>query len=744
MSFSPRKVVHWTVDFGDGRIPRDIAIPHAWKQDISVSEEGPVIYRTEIDVPKAVTVLRFEGVSYQAEISVNGTHTLTHRGIWDAFEVPLRGYGGTKVTVEVKVTKNGGVTFPVREVASGFLPYVFQTFGGIHGDVWHATPQSAVPAPSPRIQVAGNALTLDGKPFLMRGLLHWGWYPELGHTNPSDDEIRQEIRATKSLGFNTVKFCLWVPPHRYLEILDEEGMVGWMELPLWDPHPEHLDQIEREIESVVRQYAQHANIVCWTLGCELSSTTSPEFRSRMTQMIANLTRCPLVKDNSGGAEMYGGDLREYGTFDDFHPYCDTEFYPEVLDSLMAGPREQRPLLLGEFNDIDVHRDVARTGDQLPFWSSALSELNDKGVRWQHDLPRILQTCRFALEPKANRHAALMESSRRKALFMRKTVHEAVRSRPINGYVVTGWRDTPISSAGFFDDWGVGRFRPDEVLDWNGETVLFHIPYRRPRWTHGGNRVGFVDSVNQFEGDIHWRIGVSSGEACRNGLVWSVTDNDGKRVASSACVPSAVCANVPTEVGAIYWPSTAAGDYRLTVEYGNARNEWPIRVVAASSTLPWTPRGRTEALAPAKFDNVGPDLWIGAPNEWPQRGLVVLADDMTIPCPFWRESAYEFRNAEFWDAVPFAERWSQLLPICGDRTINLGQLGSAVPPGAAIEVLMNRIDVRTYEEAPVLIRIGDVFVTTLRPFGGLGSQPSNLADNPAGQLFLSSIHALLGT
>jgi hypothetical protein len=255
-----------------------------------------------------------------------------------------------------------------------------------------------------------------------------------------------------------------------------------MELPLWDPSddPAHQAHIADEIERIVRQYRHHDCIIVWTVGCELSTSTSAEYRRYLTQMVRNLTQCPMVKDNSGGAEMYGGDLREYGDFYDFHPYCDTHFYPAVLDTLLPASRKPMPILLGEFNDIDVHRDLARTGDELPYWASNLAELNDKGVRWQYDLPGVLDDSRFANHPSRSGHAALMESSRRKALFIRKTVQEAVRARDaIAGYVITCWRDTPISAAGFFDDWGNARFSPAEVAPWNGEETLFLIPTRRP-------------------------------------------------------------------------------------------------------------------------------------------------------------------------------------------------------------------------------------------------------------------------
>ncbi len=587
-------ITHWTVDYGDGRAPVEVIVPHAWRQDMPLTFEGPAVYRAQLTVPPGPTCLVFNGVSYAADVLIDGEPCAHHQGIWDEFHVPLDGHQGKRIEVEVRVVKNGGATYPVRDVASGFLPYVYHTFGGIHGDVELCPAadykrEKAVIAPEPRISVRERKLYVDGQPFYLRGLLHWGWYPDLGHTNPPEEMIRREVRAAKALGFNTVKFCLWVPPHRYLDVLREEGMFAWMELPLWAPanDPEKREAMGEEIERIVRGYRHHDNIIVWTVGCELDASTPAEYRQYLTALVKGLTGCPLVKDNSGGAEMYGGDPREYGDFDDFHPYCDLPFYPPVLDSLLPGARGRAPVLLGEYNDIDVHRDLARTGDELPYWASAVSELNDKGVRWQYDLPTVIHDGRFSNEPTKSGHKKLMEASRQKAIFIRKTVTEAVRARePIGGYVVTGWRDTPISSAGFFDDWGAPRFTPDECAAWNGPSCLFLLPSRQPPWIAGGNRPGFVDPHCHFPGGILWRVGLHTENPLTGGLVWRVRRSDGTTVARGAKPVDRVEPMESREVAQIFWACDEPGEYVLEAELGGASNSWPIWVVPRPDLAPY--------------------------------------------------------------------------------------------------------------------------------------------------------------
>ena len=723
----------WTVDYGDG--PRPVSVPHAWRQDVAVAWEGPAVYKCSLSVSFADEWLVFDGVSYQALVLLDGELVGVHRGIWDAFAVSLSAFVGRSVSVEVRVVKNGGASFPVRDVLSGFLPYVYHTFGGIYGEVRVVRAQNDPTAPADRTDqsshasVSGPQIYVDDRPIYLRGVLTWGWYPELGHTNPSDDDIRKEVQLAKAMGFNTIKFCLWVPRHRFFEIIEEEGMWAWLELPLWDPtgDPEKLEAMAQEIERIVRQYRHHRAIIAWTVGCELSASTPHEFRGRLVEMVQRETGCPLVKDNSGGAEMYGGDLREYGTFDDFHPYCDTHFYPVVLDSLRYGPRAGGPILLGEFNDFDVHRDLRRLKKEAPFWASEDPALNDQGVRWQHDLPTVLKESRLA----SGDGAALTRSSVSKGAWVRRRVMEHVRSmHEVAGYVVTGWRHTPISTSGMVDD----DLQPvfDNYEEWNGESMLFLIPVRRPPWVHGGNRPGWMDARCFFEGQAFFRIGASVDNCTEGKLKWSIGNLQGSCDVASFWPPKEV-----GQVSVLLDP----GDYVLGAKFGAARASWPVWVVKKpdwSQFANWSkhdpyhlfddidlPGG--DNLLTTRLDDTALDrARSGA------RVVAVLEHEGTLPMPFWRECAQEFAPGLL---DPFAERWERLWAIAPDRALDTKWLEQTLP---GYEVLMNRVDTRTYREHPYVVKAGNVIVTTLRPQGGHGAQPFGVSRNPSGAHLLDRL------
>ncbi|MCW5942709.1 MAG: hypothetical protein KIS66_10785 [Fimbriimonadaceae bacterium] len=746
----------WTVDYGQG--PTSVTVPHAWCQDIPVAWEGPALYRRTVEVPTGGGWIVFEGVSYAAQVLVNGELVGGHQGLYDAFSFDLSPWSGRTVDLTVQVVKNGGPTYPVRDVLSGFIPFVFHTFGGIYREVW-LVDGVGDPTRDPDFwwRLSGYRTRPSAspvEPFYMRGVLTWGWYPELGHLNPPDEAIVREIAQARALGFNTVKFCLWVPSHRYLRLLHEAGMKAWIELPLWAPSsdPDKQARMEMEIEQIVRQYRHHPAVVCWTVGCELTHETSAEFRERVTRTVGELTGCPLVKDNSGGAEMYGGDLREFGSFYDFHPYCDTPFYPVVLDSLLPGARREAPILLGEFNDVDVHRDLPRLKREAPYWSSQDPALNDPGVRWQHDLPGFLSRTRFAEE--GPKHRRLMRSSREKALFMRKYVHEAVRARdPIHGYVITGWRDTPISTAGVVDDEGALRYSAEETVAWNGENCLFLLPTRRPPWLDGGNRPGWLDPFCFHPGQAFWRLGIHTERAIDAKGRWWIEGASG--ILAEGSFSAATRAMGAQELAEIAWEAIEPGVYTLGAAFGETRNTWSFEVVPKPD---WTildgwarhdPRRRLADLPLPELTAEAKGLvatgWhpsVASLLERDMPAVLLLDREGTVSRPFWREAAYEPSEDPFWTGFGAWDRWERWLAVSGDAALDPEALRRMGFGDRALAPVLTRIDTRTYEELPVIARLGSALVTSLRPDGGLGVQPHGVSRNPSGAALLRALACVI--
>jgi hypothetical protein len=650
-----------------------IVTPHLWGSERDLRWEGPAIYETRFTAP-APGWLVFHSVSALARVFVNGELAAEHLGIWDAFSVRIGATG--EIDVRVEVTKNGGESIPVSSIASGFLPFVFGTFGGIfkpvefvEGDEDPLTPRPPAPL---RAEFDGHKLIVDKKPVFLRGILNWGWYPELRHPAPSRDICRAEVEAVKEMGFNCIKFCLWVPPHYYLEELHAAGMFAWMELPIWNPGP-NIAQFQLELECIVKQYRHHEAIILWTIGCELGHQITREARKELFENVKEWTGGALVKDSSGGAEMYGGDPLEFGDFEDFHPYCDLRHYPSALDFLQSGARKTKGILLGECNDFDSHRDLPRVLREQPYWASDDPALNDKGVRWQYDLPSVLSNTRFATDEQAS--GKLLMQSREMKLFVHRMFQEWLRSKNFSGSVITGIADTPISTSGFFDDWGDAKFNPDEIAEFMGPDCFFLIPQRRLPWVNGGNTVGQWDAWHVFKGWNRLRIGLHSEQGFDGKIAWHLGAQSGE---VNAIVPPLD----PTEVCDIEWFAEPNERYVLTAAAGTHSQHWTIESVS----LP------------------GPD----------EASLVSMYDAGSVQAPAFRESAYEFLHPEL-EAL-FSGRLHTLFMALKDTFLKEDEFEILGHP------LMVRIDTRTYRELPVVgIDESGALVHSLR----LGADPAGV-------------------
>jgi hypothetical protein len=483
--------------------------------------------------------LHFGGASYEAQGFLNDVPLGVHKGIWDSFcwEITDALRAGEN-HLGVRVVKNGGATYPVPQVLSGFLPYVSCAFGGLWqpvyvletGDVWlcdvwvrggadgqvemagalggalpatvrltyvrprrthrrrrafrggRATVDAGVPdcrpaavvaraaAPVPpcrrgvaygrlshrtetdfglrTVAVDGATILLNGQPLYPRGVLHWGWYLHTHAPNPDLETAERELRAAQQCGFNMLKACLWVPSRAYLSLCDRLGLLVWLELPLWLPQMDaaQIAHATREYAAIVRQVRNHPSIVLWTLGCELSARFSSDALGELYALVKRLTGSPLVRDNSGGGECYGGALQEYADFADYHLYGDAHFAGATFRAFLDTPRAPAPWLQGEFADHDTLRDFPTLRRSVPaeqlWWLSRDPAINPQGVRWFYETPfveaRLQQAGLWDSIPD------LVRASRREMVAYHKLVLETMRRLPghigLCGHGAEGYAD----------------------------------------------------------------------------------------------------------------------------------------------------------------------------------------------------------------------------------------------------------------------------------------------------------------
>lgn len=199
------------------------------------------------------------------------------------------------------------------------------------------------------VRAVGEQLQLNGEAFRVQGLLHWGYYPDLLGPDPAPDALRAEIAEMQARGFNLLKACLWLPPHRFLDVCDEMGMAVWVEYPRW-AHP--LKGDVAAYRDFIEHDAAHPCVILRTLTCENDAVDAAAV-DQVFSWIDGVVPGALVNDNSAWL-----DCNHRPAFWDEHPYLHAAqwpFYLERTDRALAD-RPRMPLILGETMAFDALED----------------------------------------------------------------------------------------------------------------------------------------------------------------------------------------------------------------------------------------------------------------------------------------------------------------------------------------------------------------------------------------------------
>lgn len=625
----------------------------------------------------------------------------------------------------------------------------------------------------------GRELLLNGLPCYPRMALSWGWYADRLTPNPEPERIRADFAKLKALGYNGIKCCLWIPPPVYLDIADELGILVWIELPMWLPRPtEHFRrQVAVEYPRLVQQLRRHTSVVFYTLGCELNAQVGADILAPLYGLLKDmLGNRALVRDNSGSGEAYGGLLNEFADFYDYHFYCDLQFMRALLDAFTAAWRPPQPWLFGEFCDHDTFRDLRRitspahAGIPAHWWLSSDPVINPQGARWQmdvHDHERRLRAAGLW-----ERGAEFERLSYEHALLHRKLTLELVRSvPPVGGYVITGEVDTPISTAGMWNDLGELKCAPEAFRAFNQDTVALLGWDQRRAWIHGGDRLVRTDRHCFSAGSQirpHLLVAHHGSATGPAHVAWSVIQDDGTLLASGTHTtsfvvqPGTVRELCVAEFNAPHVVIPMRAQLRVQIQIGTSstENDWPLWFFPSDAWNDMPPLALFDPLG-CLHDLVFPGERIGAPaiadctsqiiaTAWSQeldtwvrqggRAILLQAGEQPGPVPtrampFWREALRIIEAHPAWGTFPHTG-WAGLQYYgCATDTA----LKTAHIPGC--RPLLRRIDTRTMAQHDYAAELphgaGRLLISTLRLEGGTGDQPTGIAHNPAAQWMLAA-------
>ncbi|MBQ4137216.1 MAG: beta-glucuronidase, partial [Clostridia bacterium] len=149
------------------------------------------------------------------------------------------------------------------------------------------------------ICVKDGKVMLNNKPIEIRGVNRHDDHPDWGFAFP-EGLMGRDVDIIKNLGCNAVR-SHYPNPHAFLDLLDENGIMFWSEIPIWGngfseaalADPVILERTMQMHRDMVKYYYNHPCITIWGLHNEIRSGSDEAFE--MSKLFYN-----YLKQNGGG------------------------------------------------------------------------------------------------------------------------------------------------------------------------------------------------------------------------------------------------------------------------------------------------------------------------------------------------------------------------------------------------------------------------------------------------------------
>jgi Beta-galactosidase/beta-glucuronidase len=417
---------------------------------------------------------------------------------------------------------------------------------------------------------AGTELRFNGQRLVLTGVLDWLFNFDIFSPAISPELLRAQILKLREAGFNSVKYCLVVPPEYMLDILDEVGMYAYVEYPMWYER-ECADLFCRAYEQLPRQVCQNRNHPCLVMSdfnCELPDY-SPQMDALMRWVVETAKKIApnrLYLDNSSCG------VQRYGDLCAVHPYHQLNRFSDIAELHVNNRGRTKPMVFGEYADTDTVRDTAKVrelcGGKLPWWWEIFGINDPERILMGQGISRAenVRITRVSIE---------------NALESKKYYIEETKKCPdVAALFITHKNDIGQTIPGLFDELGNIKFAPAKLAHSARENALLldissfnmragaEITARISCAISGGSSV--------INGCLCWRLLQENGEELASGEIDGVSDTDCPRL-----MPLGELRFNAPESDTV---KTVRLEVRLKCEEFTTENEWSLWVYPNTSFI----------------------------------------------------------------------------------------------------------------------------------------------------------------
>ena len=379
--------------------------------------------------------------------------------------------------------------------------------------------------------------SINGKNIFLRSEANCAVFPLTGFA-PMDDEGWEKLFSVyKSYGINHVRFHSWTPPEAAFRVADKMGIYMQPELSLWDTGGTFVSDSDyayytKEVESIVKQYANHPSFVMVTWGNELGGD-----RIRMNDLVEHMrsvdpTRLYAEGSNAwygwqgpgpksdfftaqqwGPKHLRGSYIGLYGHLNDNYPSTMEDY----TDAIMGAPV---PVFGFEVGQYEIYPDFT----EIPKYTGVLE-------------PRNLESFRKALENAGMLDQAdqfVKASGELSRISYREEIETALRTPQFAGISLLGLQDFPgqgTALVGMVNALGESKSfsNPDDFKRFNNAIVPL-VRMEKMTWQSNETYTAKLQLANYGPTDIagkpYWTIKKLDGTVVASGEMGSLSAAQG--------------------------------------------------------------------------------------------------------------------------------------------------------------------------------------------------------------------------
>jgi hypothetical protein len=280
------------------------------------------IYRTRLSLADA-SVVRFEGVDYEATVFLDGAEATHHIGCFTPFEVDVAAgehllcvvvHPAPESEPQIGRTSRVRVHKPRMNYGWDFCPRL------VHQGIWRSVTLNAPPVTGPPARPtatldAGYRLVRNGEAQLVKG---WNWVPvDALYGVPRPEKVEQLLQLAARSGANLIR--VWggglLESDHFYELCDRLGLAVWQEFSqsssgtesVPSAEPEFVAALVEDARRVVPRLARHPSLAVWCGGNELDGDEGTPALAALRGVVDDLdpARTWLPTSPLGEADIHG-------------------------------------------------------------------------------------------------------------------------------------------------------------------------------------------------------------------------------------------------------------------------------------------------------------------------------------------------------------------------------------------------------------------------------------------------------